>query len=450
MSNLKKGILVVAGVVVVVVAAAFSYGSQATVTKDIGPGKENLAAPSAQLIEKGRYLAVAADCVACHTAPKGQPFAGGLSMATPIGAIYSSNITPDKATGIGNYSLNDFDRAVRHGIAQSGETLYPAMPYPSYAKVTDDDMRALYAYFMHGVQPVSQASRDSDIHWPLSMNWPLAIWRKTYAPAVEPLVLSKYQGEALARGAYLVQSLGHCGACHTPRAATMQELAQDESNPAYLAGGPVIDGWLAVNLRSNPAGGLGRWSEQDIVDTLSKARNAHSAVIGTPMADVVSHSTQEMAPEDLKAIAVYLKSLTPGPAEKARYAASDATAQALKAGREDNRGAQLYLDNCAACHRTDATSNAKVFPALAGNPSVLSDDPTSLIRLVLAGSSLPSTKGAPSNLGMPGFAWRLSDEEAAQLVTFVRQSWGNQAPAADAGQVAKIRKLVDAEAELKH
>lgn len=453
MNNVKKGKTVVAaivGIVAVGLAGAYVYGSQATVTRDIGPGAFNLAAPGAQLIEKGRYLAVAADCVACHTAPQGQPFAGGLKMATPIGAIYSSNITPDKVTGIGNYSLNDFDRAVRHGMTPSGKTLYPAMPYPSYAKVTDDDMRALYAYFMHGVQPVSTANRGHDIAWPLSINWPLAIWRKTYAPAVEPLVLSKYQSEALARGAYLVQSLGHCGACHTPRAATMQELAQDESNPAYLAGGPVIDGWLAVNLRSNPAGGLGRWTEQDIIDTLSKARNAHSAVVGSPMADVVSHSTQDMAPEDLKAIAVYLKSLTPGAEEKARYAASDATAKALKAGREENRGAQLYLDNCAACHRTDATSNAKVFPALAGNPSVLSDDPTSLIRLVLAGSSLPSTKGAPSNLGMPGFAWRLSDEEAAQLVTFVRQSWGNQASAADAGQVARIRKQIDAEAEVRH
>jgi mono/diheme cytochrome c family protein len=162
---------------------------------------------------------------------------------------------------------------------------------------------------------------------------------------------------------------------------------------------------------------------------------------------VVLHSTQAMSPEDLKAIAVYLKSLTPGPDEKSRYAVSDVTAKALKAGHDETRGAQLYLDNCAACHRSDATSNAKVFPALAGNPSVLSDDPTSLIRLVLAGSSLPSTKGAPSALGMPGFAWRLSDEEAAQLVTFVRQSWGNQASAADAGQVAKIRKQIDAEAQ---
>jgi len=449
MNNVKKGLLVVAGVAVVGVAAAFAYASQATSTRDIGPGTVNLSAPDTQLIEKGRYLAVAADCVACHTAPQGKQFAGGLSMATPIGAIYSSNITPDKETGIGKYSLNDFDRAVRHGITPSGATLYPAMPYPSYAKVTDDDMRALYAYFMHGVQPVSSANKGHDIMWPLSINWPLAIWRKTYAPPVEPLVLSKYQGEALARGAYLVQSLGHCGACHTPRAATQQELAQDESNPLFLSGGPVIDGWLAVNLRSNAAGGLGRWSEQDIVDTLATARNAHSAVVGSPMAEVVANSMQHMTPEDLQAMAVYLKSLTPGPDEKARYAANDTTAKALKAGHDETRGAQLYLDNCNACHRSDATSNAKVFPALAGNPSVLSDDPTSLIRLILAGSKLPSTKGAPSDLGMPGFAWRLSDEETAQLATFVRQSWGNQASAAEAGQVAKVRKLVDAEAKHK-
>jgi mono/diheme cytochrome c family protein len=445
MKNAKKGLLMVAGVVAVGVTIAYTYGAQATATRDIGAGAENLAAPGAALIEKGRYIATASDCIACHSTSGGKPFAGGLSMATPIGALYSSNITPDQATGIGNYSLNDFDRAVRHGIRKNGDTLYPAMPYPSYARITDDDLRALYAYFMHGVAPVSQADRASEIRWPLSMNWPLAIWRKTYAPAVEPLVLSKYQSEALARGAYLVQGLGHCGACHTPRAVTMQELAQDESHPAFLAGGPVIDGWLAVNLRGDPASGLGRWTERDIVDTLGTARNAHSAVVGSPMADVVQHSTQEMTPADLKAIAVYLKSLKPGAQEKSRYAVNDATAIALKAGHNESRGAQLYLDNCNACHRSDAVSNAKVFPALAGNPSVLSDDPTSLIRLVLAGSSLPSTHGAPSNLGMPAFGWRLSDEETAQLVTFVRQSWGNQASAADAGQVARIRKQVKAE-----
>jgi mono/diheme cytochrome c family protein len=446
MNTVKKVLLAAVGLAVIAVGGAYVYASQATTTKSIGPGAFNLAAPDAQLIEKGRYIATAGDCIACHTAPSGKQFAGGLSMATPIGALYSTNITPDKATGIGNYTLDDFDRAVRHGITPKGGTLYPAMPYPSYAKISDDDMRALYAYFMHGVAPVANANRASEISWPLSLNFPLAIWRKMYAPPVAPLVLNKYESAMLARGAYLVQGLGHCGACHTPRASTMQELAQDESSPAYLSGGPVIDGWLAVNLRSNPAGGLGRWSEQDIVDTLSKARNDHAAVVGSPMAEVVAHSTQHMTKDDVTAMAAYLKSLSPGLAEKATYKESNATALALKSGREDGRGAQLYLDNCAACHRTDAKSNGKVFPALAGNPSVLSDDPTSLIKLILEGSKLPSTQAAPSDLGMPGFAWRLSDDETAQLVTFVRQSWGNAASAVSAGDVAKLRKQIKAEA----
>ncbi len=445
--SLKKTLLALVAIGVVVVGGAMAYGLSGTATRDIGPGTVNLAAPDAQLIEAGRYLAVTADCIACHSAKGGKPFAGGLTMATPIGSLYSSNITPDKETGIGKYSLNDFDRAIRHGIIPDGRTLYPAMPYPSYAKVSDNDVRALYAYFMHGVEPVKQANKASAISWPLSINWPLAIWRKTYAPEVAPIVLSKYQSDLIGRGAYLVQGLGHCGACHTPRAVTMQELSLDDAHPSFLSGGEVIDGWLAVNLRANPAGGLGRWSQQDIVDTLAKSRNSHSAVMGSPMNEVVAHSSQHMTPGDQNAIAAYLKSLPVGLPEKATYAASDATALALKAGHDEQRGAQLYLDNCAACHRTDAKSNAIVFPALAGNPSVLSDNPTSLIRIILAGSSLPSTKAAPSNLGMPAFGWRLSDDETAQLVTFVRQSWGNQASAATAGEVAKVRKLVKEETD---
>jgi len=446
-SAIKKTVLAVVAIGVVVGLGAMAYGMAGTATRDIGPGTMNVAAPGAELIEAGRYLAVTADCIACHSTKGGKPFAGGLTMATPIGLLYSSNITPDRETGIGKYSLNDFDRAVRHGITPNGTTLYPAMPYPSYAKISDGDVRALYAYFMHGVAPVSQANKASAISWPLSINWPLAIWRKTYAPEVAPIPLNKYQSELIGRGAYLVQGLGHCGACHTPRAVTMQELSQDESHPSFLSGGEVIDGWLAVNLRANPAGGLGRWSQKDIVDTLATSRNAHSAVMGSPMNEVVAHSSQNMTPGDQNAIAAYLKSLPVGLAEKATYAASDVTALALKAGHDEQRGAQLYLDNCAACHRTDAKSNAITFPALAGNPSVLSDNPTSLIRIILAGSELPSTRLAPSNLGMPAFGWRLSDEETAQLVTFVRQSWGNQASAATAAEVAKIRKLVDHETD---
>lgn len=441
----KKVLLTVAGVAVLAFGGLLAYALAPTETRNIGAGA--VPANAATLVAAGRYVATASDCIACHTAPGGKPFAGGLAMATPIGTLYSSNITPDKATGIGSYSLNDFDRALRHGITPSGGSLYPAMPFPSYARMSDQDVRALYAYFMQEVAPVAASNRASDIAWPLSIRWPLGIWRKTFGPAEssgEP-VPRPYADQAIARGAYLVQSLGHCGSCHTPRAATLQEVGLDESHAGYLAGGPIIDGWLAGSLRGNPADGLGNWSVQDIVDTLRTGRNGHSGVIGSPMSDVVKHSTQFMTEADLQAIALYLKTLPASPganASQIAFQASETTANALHAGQEGGRGGQLYLDNCAACHRTDGKSNGKVFPALPGNQTVLAGDPTSLIRLVLAGSALPSTEKAPSNLGMPGFAWRLSDEETAQVVTFIRQSWGNQAPAATASEVAKVRKLV--------
>jgi len=439
----KKGLAIVAVLAVVVVGGLYFYATQATGTRNIGTAAAS-GTDAKALVDAGRYVAVAADCIACHSAPGGKPFAGGLAMATPIGTLYSSNITPDKATGIGNYSLDDFDRAVRHGITRDGGTLYPAMPYPSYSKISDQDLRALYAYFMGGVEPVQASNRRSDINWPLSIRWPLGIWRKTFAPDVPAggPDTARYANASIARGAYLVQSLGHCGSCHTPRAATLQELSLDDTQTSYLSGGPVIDGWFAVNLRGNNAAGLGRWSAQDIVDTLRGARNTRAAVVGAPMAEVVTHSMQNLREDDLQAIAAYLKTLSAAPGEQSRFVADGATAKALMAGQESGRGAQLYVDNCAACHRTSGEGAPKVFPALAGNPSVLAADPASLIRLVLAGSSLPSTHTAPSNLGMPGFAWRLSDDETAQLVTFIRQNWGNSATAASSDEVAKIRTLL--------
>ncbi|MGH8444552.1 MAG: c-type cytochrome [Solimonas sp.] len=397
------------------------------------------------LVERGRYLARAGDCTACHTAVDGVAFAGGLPLASPIGTIYSSNITPDREHGIGDYTLDDFDRAVRHGIAPGGRTLYPAMPYPSYAKVSDDDIVALYAYFMHGVAPAAEPNRKTDIPWPLSMRWPLGAWRKLYAPEVKAVDTAKYADAKIARGAYLVQGLGHCGSCHTPRALTLQEKGLDESSAEFLAGGPLIDGWVAVNLRGNAADGLGNWSSEALVETLRSARSPGHAVIGGAMGDVVVHSTQHLNDEDLQAIAVYLKSLPASAHEASSFAASPATAQALQAGLNEGRGAELYVDNCAACHRTDGAGYAKAFPKLAGNPSVLSEDPSSMIRLVLAGASLPGTTAAPSPLGMPGFAWRLSDDETAQLVSFIRNSWGNKAPAVQANQVRKIRGELDME-----
>lgn len=435
---MKKFLLSLAALAVVVLVGLLVFAFWPTHTRTLQVASQ---AEQAALIEKGRYLADAGDCTACHTAKGGQPFAGGLPIASPIGTLYSSNITPDKATGIGGYSLEDFDRAVRHGIAANGSSLYPAMPYPAYARVNDDDLQALYAYFMHGVTPVNAENRANAVPWPLSMRWPLAIWRKVFAPAPDGVAFTAdgYKDAEVARGAYLVQGLGHCGSCHTPRAVTLQEKALDQSSPLYLSGGPVIDGWLAVNLRGNPADGLGSWSVDDIVATLRSARSETHAVLGGAMGDVVVHSTQHLNDSDLHAMAAYLKTLPDDGRQVSSFTADPATAKALAAGQEGSRGAELYIDNCAACHRTNGQGDAGVFPKIAGNSSVLSQDPVSMIRLVLAGSSLPATATAPSTLGMPGFAWRLSDDEVAQLLSFIRTSWGNQAPAVSAVQVKQIR-----------
>ena len=388
-------------------------------------------------VKQGEYLARAGDCVACHTAKGGEPFAGGLPMATPIGTIYSTNITPDK-TGIGNYSYEDFERAVRQGIGKGGSTLYPAMPYPSYARVSDEDMRALYAYFMHGVAPVVQENKDSDIPWPLSMRWPLAIWRGLFAPEVNPFAAAG-QDPTLARGAYLVEGLGHCGACHTPRALTMQEKALDAADgPEYLSGSAPLEGWIAKNLRGDHKDGLGSWSEAQIVAFLKTGRSERSAVFGG-MSDVVEHSMQYMTDADLTAIARYLKSLPPVNPDDKPFREDRQVAGALWKGDDGKTGAALYVDNCAACHRTDGKGYARVFPALAGNPVLQSADATSLIHIVLDGSTLPATATAPSTFSMPGFAWRLSDQQVAEVVNFIRSSWGNQAEPVDAGQVKALR-----------
>jgi len=301
-------VLLVIGLIIFFGALGFAL--MPTHTRPIAQGQPPSDAVS---IERGRYLAVAADCTACHTAPGGQPFAGGLAIDSPLGSIYSSNITPDKDSGIGNFTLDDFDRAVRHGIDDEGVTLYPAMPYPSYVLMSDQDVAALYDFFMHAVAPASAVQHANGIPWPLSIRWPLAIWRKLFAPSPEAPAFngSRYPDPVVARGAYLVEGPGHCGTCHTPRGLALQEKALDDSSSAFLSGGQRIGGWAAVNLRGNTADGLGGWSKDDIVATLRTARNPAQAVIGAPMSDVIVHSTQYLNDADLQAIAAYLKTLPP-------------------------------------------------------------------------------------------------------------------------------------------
>jgi alcohol dehydrogenase (quinone), cytochrome c subunit len=390
------------------------------------------------LIKRGEYLAKAGDCVACHTAPGGEPFAGGLPMVAPIGTIYSSNITPDPETGIGRYSYGDFERAVRRGIRPDGDALYPAMPYPSYARVTDADMQALYAYFMRGMKPVHKPDRPNGIRWPLSMRWPLTYWRWLFAPSA-PAPLRGTTTPLLDRGAYLVEGLGHCGACHTPRAITMQEKALTGDSALFLSGG-VADNWIAPSLRNDSSDGVARFQVGDVVQLLKGGSIDRTSIFGG-MTDVVQHSTQYMSDADLQAIAVYLKSLGDAHAAAA-FTEDPSTARNLRAGITPDRGSRLYVDNCATCHRTTGKGYAAVFPALAGNPVVLSSDPSSLVHVVLAGSISPSTSQAPAQFTMPPFADRLSDQDIADILSFVRTSWGNQQTTVDDRQVARLRKVL--------
>lgn len=404
-----------------------------------GDASATTAPPTDAQVKQGEYLARAGDCAACHTAPDGKPFAGGLPLASPVGTIYSTNITPDPGTGIGNYTYGQFERAVRRGINAAGHTLYPAMPYPSFAKVSDADIQALYAYFMHGVTPVTQANRAEGIVFPLSMRWPLTYWRWLFAPKVAPVDTATAQDPLQARGQYLVEGLGHCGACHTPRAFTLQEKSLGPtSGTTYLSGGES-DHWIAPSLRGELASGLGSVSAEDLVSLLKAGRNDRSAVFGG-MTDVIEHSTQYMSDEDLSAVAHFLKSLPPARQEAAlNY--DQATHTALSSGNVSAPGAQLYVDNCATCHRTDGHGYGQVYPALANNPVLNGDNPASVIRLVLHGGTMPAGRDAPSQFSMPAFRDRLSDQQVADLLTFVRASWGNRGGAVKAQQVSTMRAL---------
>jgi alcohol dehydrogenase (quinone), cytochrome c subunit len=236
--------------------------SLATALLVLGAGAAASAQQTATPSSEGEYLARAGDCVACHSVRGGKAFAGGLRLGSPMGAIYSTNITPDTDTGIGNYSLQDFDRAVRMGVAKDGHHLYPAMPYPSYAKISAADIQALYTFFMKEVPPVKQVNKEDEIPWYLSWRWPLAIWNLLFAPT-RAYVAQQDHDATWNRGAYLVEGLGHCGACHTARGWAFQEKAYDDSSSAYLQGAE-LDAWSAPNLRGDLRTGLGGWSPDDI------------------------------------------------------------------------------------------------------------------------------------------------------------------------------------------
>ena len=406
------------------------------------------AAPASQeLVQRGAYLARAGDCIACHTAPEGRPFAGGVPLNTPIGMIYSTNITPDLETGIGRYSMDDFVKVMREGVAKDGHRLYPAMPYTSYARLSQEDLLALYAYFMQGMEPVHNPNHPTQLSWPLSMRSLMAVWNALYLKKGE-YATDPNKSASWNRGAYLVQGLGHCGGCHTPRGVLSQEKAGSEKDGRQYLAGATLDNWHASPLTGDRETGLHAWSKDEIVEFLRTGRTARVAALGV-MAEVVGKSTQYLTDQDLMAIAEYLKSLPPsndegrGNADSAMQAgAASAATRALRAGDTGMRGSRVYLDNCNACHRSDGSGANRTFPNLVKNEAVNAKDPITLIHIVLAGASMPLTQTAPSAFAMPDLGWRLSDAEVADVLTFVRGSWGNHAVAVNRDEVGRVRKAL--------
>jgi alcohol dehydrogenase (quinone), cytochrome c subunit len=391
------------------------------------------------LVARGAYLAKAGDCVACHSAPKGKPFAGGLPMSTPMGKIYATNITPDPDTGIGTWSEADFDKALREGVSKDGHNLYPAMPYTSYAKVRDDDVKALYAYFMKGVAPVRQENRASDIPFPLNMRWPLTFWNMVF---LDKGVYRDKDGKDVEwnRGAYLIQGLGHCSACHTPRGFAFQEKAPDESGSAWLTGG-LLDGWFASNLTGEQNVGLGRWSEAELTGFLKTGANAHASAFGS-MTDVINNSTQAMSDEDVAAMSHYLKSLpSAGGTGAAVYAYDPKATMAVLQRPANDPGAKVYTAYCMHCHGVDGKAFAPFLAPLAGNPNVLEKDPSSLINVTLNGTRDLVIQGVPAAYPMPRYAPVLDDRQIAEVLTFIRAGWGNDAAGVSASEVGKIRGM---------
>ncbi len=351
-------------------------------------------------VEHGAYLAQLGDCAGCHTAKGGKEMAGGLPFDTPMGRLYSTNITPDAKTGIADYTLAQFEGALRRGVRGDGAHLFPAMPYPSFAKLTDDDVKALYAYFMKGVAPVDEPNKSEEIRFPFNLRPALALWKVAFFDN-RPYAEDPSKDAQWNRGAYIVEGPGHCGACHTPRGSFLQEASTHEDDKSYLSGSTIAH-WRAVSLRS-------LWSEEEIARFLKTGINAHVAAYGS-MTEVVSDSTQYFTDEDLAAVAHFLKSLG-----KSEASSEPALTGAVPESLYTTRGGLGYDQFCSSCHRRDGRGAPGVFPPLAGNGSVLSEDPTSVIYVVLAGWTEAATRHLKHTFAMPEFS-SLSDAELAEIL----------------------------------
>ncbi len=394
--------------------------------RDEDPVREGMPlAATPQQIAQGEYLARAGNCMGCHTARGGEPYAGGRGIETPFGIIYTSNLTPDEATGIGRWSPDHFWRAMHNGRSADGRLLYPAFPYPNYTLVTREDADAIFAY-LRSLPAVAQANRPHGLSFPFNTQAALAMWRALYfKPARaqdEPAHSAEWN-----RGAYLVQGLGHCNACHGSRNALGAT-----GNPLGLDGGLIpMQNWYAPSLSDPLEAGVSDWTQPEIVALLKNGINDKATVLG-PMAEVVQRSTQHLSDDDLHAMAAYLRELpvthgTP-------IVASTNDGSALR-----QVGAPIYAAHCAQCHGEGGQGVPGAYPALAGNRAVTMAITANLVRVVREGGYAPSTAGNPRPYGMPPFASSLNDREVAAVLTYVRGAWGNQGAPVSEFEVNRYR-----------
>ena len=416
----RLGVVLLAILAVLAVAAAVAWPREEFIASrspaDFAPTTENIA--------RGAYLARAGDCMACHTARGGVPYAGGRAFDTPFGRLHAPNITPEPTTGIGLWSADDFWRALHNGKSRDGRLLYPAFPYTNYTKVTRADSDALFAY-LRSLPPVRQSNLPHGLRFPYNQQLTLAGWRLLYfRPGVQ--VLEPARDATWNRGAYLVEGLGHCSACHSTR-------NQFGATEDALGGGLIATlGWYAPALTSNAEAGLGSWSEAHIVQLLGTGVAPGASVTG-PMAEVVAQSLQHMTKDDLTAMARYLKSL-PGRSTPVRAAAPMPPEPTMQAG------AKLYGQHCATCHGERGEGKGP-YPALAGNRALTLGEPVNAIRVVLNGGFPPGTTGNPRPYGMPPFSHLLDDGQVSTLVTYLRASWGNGAGPVSSAQVNRYRNV---------
>jgi len=373
-------------------------------------------------VERGHYLAVVADCAACHTLPgSGHDLAGGRPLETPFGTLIAPNITPDPQTGIGAWTDDEFVNALTKGTARDGTHLYPAMPYTYYTKLSRDDVLAIRAY-LNTLPAVHNAVQVNQLPFPFRIRASMAAWDEMFFTpgAFRP---DGRKSAEWNRGAYLAEGPAHCGACHTPK----NFLGADKRGERLQ--GYALQGWFAPDITNDARRGLGSWSIDDIVAYLKTGHNRTGAATG-PMSETLNLSTSHMSDEDLKAIAVYLKD-QPGQAASAP-AAPDRAGMKI--------GGQIYADECSGCHSGNGQGAAGLFPSLNGSPVVQQTNPTSLLRVVLRGALSVGTRKAPTAPAMPAFAWVLNDDQVAAVVTYIRNTWGNAAPAVSASQVGKARQ----------